>query len=108
MEVIEGLAAHVGLDADAKRVAPIVDHRKQARIEDIDDQQTSSGGKNPEPVLAGQQLIDIELDDHGEAQFEQADDDCAAEIEEKQALIGRVIGEKSAQHRRIAFNTART
>ncbi len=98
VQMIESLAAHVGFDADAQRVAPISHDRHQRGVEQINDQQPARHDENPEPVLARQKLIDIELDDHGEAEFEQTHQDCAAEIEGKQALIGGIIGEETAQH----------
>src|SRR5690606_1471019 len=98
VEMVERLAAHVGLDADPQRVAPIVDDGQQDGVEQVNDQQSAGGGQNPEPVLAGQKLVDIELDDDREAELEQAHDHRAAEIEDKQALVGGIIGKETAQH----------
>ncbi len=98
LDVVEGLAAHLGLDRDAEGVAPVVHDRLQPGVEDVDAEQQGGGAGDQPPVLSRQQLVDKDLHGDREGELKHAGQHGTAEIEEEQMLVGQVIGKEAAQH----------
>ena len=98
LQVVERPPAHLGLDVDAEVVAPIRHHRHQPGVEQVDGKQHRRGQQDDAPVAARQKLVDEAAHRHGEAQFEQPGDHCAAEIEREQAPIWLIVSEETLEH----------
>ena len=98
LQMIEGTATHLGLDIDAEHVPPIGHHHHEAGIGHVDHAEAEGGEHDQLPVLARQQHIHEGLHGHGKAQFEQARQDRAAEIDKEQGPVRAVISEEVLQH----------
>ena len=79
LQVIEALAAHLGLDVDPEPMAPIGHDREETGVERIDDEQRGRGQRDQPPVLPGQQTVDEGSHRERKAEFEQARHDGAGE-----------------------------
>ena len=99
LQMIEGAAAHLGFNVDAEHVAPIGDHDHQATVDQVDRQQAYRGDHDQAPILPRQQPVHEGADGHGKAEFEQARNDRATEIQQEQAPIGTIVREEAPQHR---------
>ena len=97
LQMIEGLAAHLGLDVDAEHVAPIGDRRHQPTVQDVDREEARRSERDRDPVAGRQKTIDEDLDRDGEAEFEQSGNHRATEVEDEQPAVRPVIGEETAK-----------
>ena len=95
LQVVERLPAHLGLDLDAEHVTPVGHHHVEAGGGGVDRDEADHRQPDQPPVVARQQRVDEGLDRHREAEFEQARDHGAAEVEQEQPAVRAVIGEEA-------------
>ncbi len=107
LQVVEGPFPQGGLDVDAEHVAPVGDHHHQAGIGHVDQRQRRGGEQDQAPILPGQEAVDEALHGDGEAEFEQAGQHRAAEIDQEQRPVRPVIGEEGLQHRAARISVGR-
>jgi hypothetical protein len=98
LQVVEGLAAHVGLDVDAQHVAPIDHHGVEPRIGQIHAEQPRRGEQDERPVLRRQEIVDEELRCDREGELQEAGQDRAGKVQQEQLPVRCVVGKEASEH----------
>jgi hypothetical protein len=98
LQMLEGAAAHFRLDRDAEDMPPISDDRHQGRVEQVDRQQPNRRQHDQPPVAARQERVDEDLHRQRKAQRQKPGQHRAAEVDQKQPPMRRVIAEEVLEH----------
>ena len=98
LNMVERPAAHLGLDVDAKHMAPIGDDILQHGIQRIDAQQPRCRQQDQRPIFAGQQPVNKLVDRQRKPQFQKTDNNRAGKIQKEEMAVWLIVSNKLTNH----------
>ena len=99
LQMIESFSAHLGLDIDSEHMTPIGDDDLQARIDQVDHQESDSRHCDQTEFIGRQEPINEQRHGQWEGKLQKARDHGAGEVQNKELPVRAIVGGKAPKDR---------